>query len=101
MFNERPLFTKADTRSPLPVAEAWLTRHPRLTIVLLLLATLGPFANKAVHTDDALFVWSAQWIQQHPLDFYGGLVNWWVSDVPMWVANWNPPLLAYLLAGVA
>jgi len=100
MFNERPLFTKADTRSPLPVAEAWLTRHPRLTIVLLLLATLGPFANKAVHTDDALFVWSAQWIQQHPLDFYGGLVNWWVSDVPMWVANWNPPLVAYLLAGI-
>jgi hypothetical protein len=48
-----------------------------------------------------LFVWSAQWIQRHPTDFYGGEVNWWVSAVPMWVANWNPPLLAYLFAGVA
>jgi len=100
MFNERPLFTKADTRSPLHEAGGWFTRHPRLTLGLLLLAALGPFLNKAVHTDDALFVWSAQWIQQHPGDFYGGTVNWWVSDVPMWVANWNPPLLAYLLAGV-
>jgi len=101
MFNERPLFTKAGTRSPLHEAETWFSRHPRLTISLLLLAALGPFVNKAVHTDDALFVWSAQWIQHHPGDFYGGMVNWWVSDVPMWVANWNPPLLAYLLAATA
>ncbi|MGO9703944.1 MAG: glycosyltransferase family 39 protein [Limisphaerales bacterium] len=28
-------------------------------------------------------------------------VNWWGSAIPMWVANYNPPLLSYFLAGVA
>ena len=82
-------------------AEIWMARHPRLIIALALVAGLGPFLNKAVDTDDALFVWAGQWIQGHPADFYGAHVNWWVSSVPMWVANWNPPLLSYFFAAVA
>jgi 4-amino-4-deoxy-L-arabinose transferase-like glycosyltransferase len=61
----------------------------------------GPFLNKAIHTDDALFVWTAQWIQKHPLDFFGFKVNWWMSAIPMSVANYNPPLMSYFLAGAA
>lgn len=79
-------------------AAAWIANHPRLIIGMVLAACLGPFLNKAVYTDDALFVWAGQWIQKHPADFYGSQVNWWASDVPMWVANWNPPLLSYLYA---
>ncbi len=65
------------------------------------MACLGPFVNKAIHTDDVLFVWTGQWIQKHPLDFFGCQVNWWSTAIPMWVANYNPPLLSYFLAGVA
>jgi hypothetical protein len=80
---------------------AWISRHPRLVIGIILMACLGPFVNKAIHTDDALFVWAGQWIQKHPADFFGGQVNWWKSAIPMWVANYNPPLVSYFLAGVA
>ena len=72
-----------------------------MVIGFLLVACLGPFLNKAVHTDDVLFVWTGQWIQKHPADFFGCQVNWWFSAIPMWVANYNPPLMSYFLAGVA
>src|SRR5476649_2816297 len=81
--------------------QTWFSKHPYLWMGLLLSVFLGPFLNKAVYSDDALFVWVGQWIQKHPAHFYGGEVNWWVSTVPMWVANWNPPLMSYFLAGVA
>lgn len=86
---------------PGKVKRSWISTHPRFVIAAVLVLCLGPFLNKAVHTDDALFVWSAEWIQRHPADFYGLKVNWWYSAIPMWVANYNPPLLSYLLAGVA
>ncbi|HEX3626366.1 MAG TPA: glycosyltransferase family 39 protein [Verrucomicrobiae bacterium] len=66
-----------------------------------MIGTLAPFANKAIQTDDALFVWTGQWIQAHPFDFFGGKTNWWSSTIPMWVANWNPPLMSYFLAAIA
>ncbi len=91
-----------DTESPSAnLKKSWISEHPRVVIGFILVVCLGPFINKAVHTDDALFVWSAEWIQGHPLDFLGGQVNWWMSATPMWVANWNPPLMSYFLAGVA
>ena len=80
---------------------SWISRHPRLVIGIILVACLGPFVNKAIHTDDVLFVWTGQWIQKHPLDFFGCQVNWWSTAIPMWMANYNPPLLSYFLAGVA
>ena len=70
-------------------------------IGVILVVCLGPFINKAIHTDDVLFVWAAEWIQKHPADFFGFKVTERFSAIPMWVANWNPPLMSYFLAGVA
>jgi hypothetical protein len=72
-----------------------------MVIGLILVVTLGPFVDKAIHTDDVLFVRAGQWIQKHPVDFFGGRINWWMSAIPMSAANCNPPMLSYLLAGVA
>ncbi len=83
------------------VKKSWISAHPRVVIGIILVLCLGPFIGKAIHTDDVLFVWTGQWIQKHPADFFGFKVNWWVSAIPMWVANYNPPLLSYFLAGVA
>lgn len=79
----------------------FLSRHPLATIGILLILCLAPFANKAIQTDDALFVWSGQWIQKHPVDFFGGTVNWFGQTIPMWAANQNPPMMSYFLAGTA
>jgi 4-amino-4-deoxy-L-arabinose transferase-like glycosyltransferase len=81
--------------------KSWISEHPRVVIGFILVACLGPFLNKAIHTDDTLYVWAGKWIQKHPADFFGSEVNWWTSAIPMWKANWNPPLLSYFLAGVA
>jgi 4-amino-4-deoxy-L-arabinose transferase-like glycosyltransferase len=86
---------------PAKLQKSWISVHPRVVIGIILLMGLGPFLNKAIHTDDVLFVWTGEWIQKHPLDFFGFQVNWWFSAIPMWVANYNPPLLSYVLAGVA
>jgi tetratricopeptide (TPR) repeat protein len=86
---------------PVDLKKSWISAHPRVVIGFVLIACLGPFLNKAIHTDDALFVWTGEWIQKHPADFFGGEVNWWVSTLPMWAANYNPPLMSYFLAGVA
>ncbi len=86
---------------PASWCKSWISAHPRLVIGCILIVCLGPFLNKAIHADDVLFVWTGQWIQKHPADFFGFKVNWWISAIPMWVANYNPPLLSYFLAGVA
>jgi 4-amino-4-deoxy-L-arabinose transferase-like glycosyltransferase len=84
-----------------PVENSRISKHPFVVLGIVLTACLGPFINKAVHMDDALFIWTGQWIQRHPADFFGFDVNWWGSATPMWVANCNPPLMSYFLAGVA
>jgi len=81
--------------------KSWISEHPRFVIGVILVGCLAPFINKAIHVDDALFVWAGEWIQKHPTDFYGSEVDIWASAIPMWVANWNPPLMSYFLAGVA
>ena len=86
---------------PVPLKKSWMATHPRIVIGLILVVCLGPFVNKAIHVDDALFVWTGEWIQHHPTDFFGSEVNIWFSTIPMWKANSNPPLMAYFLAGVA
>jgi len=91
-----------DTESqPVNLKKSWISAHPRVVIGFILVVCLGPFINKAIHMDDVLFVWTAEWIQKHPVDFFGLKVNWWFSAIPMWVANFNPPLMSYFLAGVA
>ena len=54
-----------------------LFHSPSLWLVIGCLLLLGPFLGKAVHVDDPLFVWAAQQICRHPLDFYGFSVNWY------------------------
>ncbi|MGA2241293.1 MAG: glycosyltransferase family 39 protein [Verrucomicrobiota bacterium] len=85
----------------MPRNKSWLATHPRIVIGFILVVCLGPFINKAIHVDDALFVWAGEWIQHHPTDFFGSEVNIWQSTIPMWKANCNPPLMSYFLAGVA
>jgi len=86
---------------PVPRNKSWLATHPRIVIGLILVVCMGPFSNKAIHVDDALFVWAGEWIQHHPTDFFGSKVIVWTSTIPMWKANCNPPLMSYFLAGVA
>lgn len=83
------------------ISEFFFCKHPFVAIGLILCAFLVPFANQAIQTDDALFVWTGQWILKHPLDFFGGTANWYGSNVPMWQVNLNPPLMPYVLAVTA
>jgi 4-amino-4-deoxy-L-arabinose transferase-like glycosyltransferase len=80
--------------------KSWVSAHPRVVIGVIVVVCLSPFINKAIHTDDVLFVRTAQWIQKHPADFYGFDLNYWFTAIPMWRTNWNPPLMSYFLAGV-
>ena len=65
------------------------------------LAVLAPFLNKAFHIDDPLFLWMAQQISMHPGDPYGFVVNWYVSNQPMFSIMQNPPLSSYYMALMA
>lgn len=70
---------------------------PRLPL-LVAVACLLPFLNKAFHIDDPLFVWTAKHIVQHPADFYGFSLNWFNHAMRMADMSPNPPLVAYYLA---
>jgi len=69
---------------------------PAVVVVLLLL----PFAGKAVHIDDPLFIWSAQQIQKHPFNFYGFNVNWDRREMPIYEVTKNPPLASFYIAAI-
>ncbi len=69
-----------------------------LVIVVLLVATLVPFSNRALHVDDPFYVWVAQHIAADPLDFYGFTLNWNGLDEPVHKINKNPPGVSYYLA---
>ncbi|MCK4752055.1 MAG: glycosyltransferase family 39 protein [Planctomycetes bacterium] len=68
-----------------------------IPVVVVILA-LVPFLDKAIHMDDALFIWSAKHIQENPADFYGFTVNWYGHDQPMSEVVKNPPLTSYYIA---
>jgi hypothetical protein len=80
-------------KEPRPALACWL-------LAALTLACLLPFAGKAVHMDDPLFIWTAKHIQAQPIDFYGFSVDWGYEDTPMTTAMQNPPLAAYYMAAV-
>jgi len=74
---------------------------PHRALGILALATLFclvPFIDKAFCIDDPLFLWCAEQIQAHPLDFYGCQVNWFGTSAPLYEATKNPPLTSYYLA---
>ena len=59
---------------------------------------LLPFAGRAFHVDDTLFVWAAQQIAKHPLDPYGFQLTWDNSPASMADVTQNPPLASYYAA---
>lgn len=73
-------------------------RAATLLLVALTLIVLAPFAGKAFHIDDPLFLSAARQIVLHPLDPYGFRVNWYGDEMPMWEVTKNPPLGAYVIA---
>lgn len=76
---------------------AWY-RHPALWLTLATLLCLAPFANKAVHVDDYLFLRSAKHILSHPGDPFGVTVNWYDFEMPLADITQNPPAASYYLA---
>jgi hypothetical protein len=66
--------------------------------IIAVIAALAPFLNKAFHIDDALFLWIAHQVTQHPTDPYGFSVNWYLSAMPMFSVMQNPPLNSYYIA---
>ena len=69
-----------------------------LAAIVLPMLFAVPFLGKAYHVDDPLFVWTAQQIVEHPMDFYGFQANWERSAAWMYKIQQNPPLLSYYLA---
>jgi hypothetical protein len=69
-----------------------------LLLILITLACLIPFLNKAFNVDDPLFIWTAKQISIHPFDFYGFKVNWYGTLSPMAEIAKNPPGACYFLA---
>jgi hypothetical protein len=53
---------------------------------------------KAVHVDDALYLSIARWIVDHPLDPFGGPINWQQVPEPTYAVSISPPLLSYVFA---
>jgi hypothetical protein len=95
--NPKPIPTVARTTATIPVPPS---RALGILIVVTLLC-LVPFIDKAFCIDDPLFLWVAEQIQAHPLDFYGWQVNWFSTPTPLYVATKHPPLASYYLALLA
>jgi hypothetical protein len=66
----------------------------------IVVATLLPFAGKAFHIDDPLFVWIARHVVDHPFDPYGFQVNWALTPRPIAEITKNPPLTSYFIAAI-
>jgi 4-amino-4-deoxy-L-arabinose transferase-like glycosyltransferase len=96
-------WTRDRLKSVLP--ESWFRPESRgqtavLAVLLSLITILlvAPFAGKAFHIDDPLYIWTAKHIVKSPLNFYGYNVNWYGADEPMSTVMKNPPLASYYLA---
>jgi 4-amino-4-deoxy-L-arabinose transferase-like glycosyltransferase len=76
----------------------WGERHARILLVVATLAFLLPFAGKAVHLDDPLFIWAGRQMQTRWWDPYGFDVNWYGWSMPMAEVTKNPPLASAYLA---
>ena len=53
---------------------------------------------KPVHIDDTLYLTIARWIVGHPLDPYGGTLNWQQFPERTYKVSISPPLLSYVFA---
>ncbi|HEV2842423.1 MAG TPA: glycosyltransferase family 39 protein [Chthoniobacterales bacterium] len=77
---------------------AWGRRYPKVILAIVTLACLLPFADKAIHIDDPLFVWAGRQIQTCWWDPYGFEVNWYGWPMPMHEVTKNPPLACAWIA---
>jgi hypothetical protein len=77
-----------------------LTNKALIPAAIVIIA-LVPFANKAFHIDDTLFIAAAKHIQSNPIDFYGFNINWYGNEESMADITKNPPLACYYIALVA
>ncbi len=87
-------FVKGYAGRPMEISRT----HQRVGLILLTLGLLLPFAGKAVHLDDPIFLWTAGQIREAPADFFGFEVNWYGPIESMARVNKNPPLLSFYLA---
>lgn len=78
-----------------PAARALRDSLP--SILLLLLLTL-PFAGRAHHVDDPLYLAAARGVLEHPLDPLGAPSFWHDRPTTLFEDLYNPPLTAYLVA---
>lgn len=69
-----------------------------LTCAALTIVSLAPFATKAFHIDDTLFLYAARQISAHPADPFGFSVNWYGVPMPMSEVTQNGPLTSYYIA---
>ena len=79
----------------------WSTRFSIIALIIITIMALAPFANKAFHIDDTLFLFAAKHIHSHPFDPYGFNVIWDYNEMPMWAVTKNPPLTCYYIALVS
>ncbi|HWM24594.1 MAG TPA: glycosyltransferase family 39 protein [Chthoniobacterales bacterium] len=77
---------------------SWVQRYPKTILVIVTLACLLPFADKAIHIDDPLFVWAGRQMQTQWSDPYGFDVNWYGWPMPMHEVTKNPPLACAWIA---
>jgi hypothetical protein len=79
----------------------WFTKLSLLFLVAITIGCIAPFASKAFHIDDPLFLWAAKHIQSHPTDPYRFKVTWYYNEMEMSAVTKNPPLTSYYIALVA
>lgn len=91
---------RIDSASP-AFLQFWSKANSYIVLVALTVASLLPFAGRAFHVDDPLFVWTARQIQKTPTDPYGFDLIWDYTRVRMSDVTQNPPLASYYLAAVA
>ncbi len=83
---------------PLPAQNLMRRWMVTLACVIVPLVCLAPFVSKPFHMDDPTYLWPAEQIHRHPLDFYGFSANWYGVEAPMSHMNKNPPLVSYYIA---
>jgi hypothetical protein len=70
-------------------------------VVVLVAGSLAPFAGRAFHIDDPLFLWTARQVLAAPAHFYGFKLNWSGLEMQMTDVMCNPPGMAFFLAAAA
>jgi 4-amino-4-deoxy-L-arabinose transferase-like glycosyltransferase len=76
----------------------WLERHAKFLLAVATVACLLPFADKAIHIDDPLFVWTGRHMRLAWRDPFGFDVNWYGWSMPMHEVTKNPPLASGYIA---